>query len=195
MDRIRKADASRHRLHGSRLLRRPVFGFAGSLAAVEEVLPTVRRLEGSCDAHQKVLRCFRYCKPRDELALGRVKESPFPNEAVSEPKDETVKVLSSRRLQLRLEMGDRNELPIDFRFLGLRLWVVQHPDTQLGTLAQGVKVGPGTRMPRHPACDRTKRKWRLESLRDPTSWQLEEEHQSEHPWRQETKPCFAGWLR
>ena len=47
-----------------------------------------------------------------DLALGRVKESPFPNEAVSELKNEIVKVLSSRGLQLRREMGDRNELPI-----------------------------------------------------------------------------------
>ena len=39
-------------------------------------------------------------------------------------------------------------------------------------------------MPRHPALYRPKRKWRLDSQRDPTSWQLEEEHQSEHPWRQ-----------
>ena len=80
-----------------------------------------------------------------ELALGRVKECPFPNEAVSELKDEIVKVLSSRGLQLRREKGDRNKVPIDFRFLELLLEVAQDPDTQLGTLAQRVKVGPGTR--------------------------------------------------
>ena len=105
-----------------------------------------------------------------ELALGRVKQCPFPNEAVSELKNEIVKVLSSRGLQLIREKGDRNELPIDFRFLDLLLRVAQDPDTQLGTFAQGVKVGPGTRMPRHPALYRPRRKWRLESQRDPTSW-------------------------
>ena len=119
-----------------------------------------------------------------ELALGRVKERPFPNEAVSELKNEIVKVLSSRGHQLRRENDDRNELPIDFRFLSLLLRVTQDPDTKLGTFVRGVKVGPGTRMPRHPALYRPKRKWRLDSQRDPTSWQLEEEHQSEHPWRQ-----------
>ena len=66
-----------------------------------------------------------------DLALGRVKESPFPNDAVSELNNEIVKVLSSRGIQLRREKGDRNELPIDFRFLGLLLRVAQDPDTQL----------------------------------------------------------------
>ena len=70
------------------------------------------------------------------------------------------------------------------RFLDLLLRAAQDPDRQLGSFAQGVKVGPGTRMPRHPALYRPKRKWRLDSQRGPTSWQLEEEHHSEHPWRQ-----------
>ena len=39
-------------------------------------------------------------------------------------------------------------------------------------------------MPRHPALYRPKRRWRLESQRDPTNWQQEEEKQSESPWRQ-----------
>ena len=102
-----------------------------------------------------------------DLALGRVKECPLPNEAVRELKDEIVNLLSSRGLQLRREeevvsvlssrgvkleraSGDRDELPIDFRVLDLLLRAAEDPDTQLGAFAQRVKVGPGTRMPRHP---------------------------------------------
>ena len=128
--------------------------------------------------------CFRTAKLLMDLALGRVKECPFPNEAVRELKDEIAKVLSSRGLQLRRESGDRDELPIDFRFLDLLLRAAEDPDTQPGAFAQGVKVGPGARMPRHPALCRPKMKWRLDSQKDPTNWQQQEEVQPGFPWRQ-----------
>ena len=86
-----------------------------------------------------------------DLALGRIKECPFPIEAVNSLKKEIVDSLSSRGLNLKREEGDRDELPIDFRFLDLLLRAAHDPDRQLGSFAQGVKVGPGTRMPRHPA--------------------------------------------
>ena len=60
-------------------------------------------------------------------------------------------MLSSRGLQLNRASGDRDELPIDFRFLDLLLRASEDPDTHLGGFAQGVKVGPGTRMPKHLA--------------------------------------------
>ena len=41
------------------------------------------------------------------------------------------------------------------------------PEVHPGAFAQGVKVGPGTRMPRLPALHRPKRRWRLESQMDP----------------------------
>ena len=92
-------------------------------------------------------------------------------------------VLSSRGLQLNRAGGDRDELPLGFRFLDLLLRASDDPDTRLGGFTQGVKVGPGTRMPRNPA-HRPKRRWRLESQRGPTNWQQEEEKQWESPWRQ-----------
>ena len=55
-----------------------VFGFAGSRAAVEEELPTVRQLESGCDARQKVLRCLRYCKTLDGVGAGASQRVPFP---------------------------------------------------------------------------------------------------------------------
>ena len=112
---------------------------------------------------------------------------------MSELKDEVVNELSSRGLQLNRASGDRDELPIDFRFLDLLLRAAVDPDTQLGTFAHGVKVGPGTRMPRHPALYRPKGKWRLDSQRDPTNWQQEEEKQSEYPM--ETELCIVGRFR
>ena len=72
--------------------------------------------------------------------------------------------------------GDRNELPIDFWFLDLILRASADPEVHQGAFAQGVKVGPGTRMPRLPALYRPKRRWRLESQRDPQAY-LEEEEQ------------------
>ena len=119
-----------------------------------------------------------------DLAPGRVKECPFPSEAVRERKAGIVEATSARGLNLHGEEDDRNELPIDFRFLGLLLRASEDPDTQLVNFAQGVKVGPGTRVPRNPALYRPKRKWRLESQRGPTNWQQEEERQSEAPRRQ-----------
>ena len=122
--------------------------------------------------------CFGAAKLLMDLALGRVKECPFPNEAVRELKDEVVNVLSSRGLKLKRESGARDELPIDFRFLDFFLRASEDSDTQLGAFAQGVKVGPGKRMPTHSALYRPMRRWRLESQRVPTNWQQEEEKQA-----------------
>ena len=148
---------------------------AEALASRGRWPPSVRRFPQS-DSWKAVVvlirrfsECFGTAKLLMDVALGRVKECPFPNEAVRELKDEVVQVLSSRGLQLKRESGDRDELPIDFRFLDLLLRAAKDPDTQLGAFAQGV--------PRHPAL------YRLESQWDPTNWQ-EEEMQSEYPWRQ-----------
>ena len=92
------------------------------------------------------------------LALGRVEKCPFPDEAVRELKEEDVGLLSSRGLPLNRAGGDSNELPIVFRFLDLLLRASEDPDVHLGGFAQGVKVGPGTRMPRNPSLYRPKRK-------------------------------------
>ena len=46
-------------------------------------------------------------------------------------------MLSSRGLQLKRESGDRDEFPIDFRFLDLLLRAAEDPDTLLGAFAKG----------------------------------------------------------
>ena len=92
-----------------------------------------------------------------DLALGRVEKCPFPSESVRELKGEIIGLLSSRGLNLNRASGDRNELPIDFRFLALLLRASEDPDTQLRNFPQGVKVEPGTRMPRNPALYKQRR--------------------------------------
>ena len=148
-----------------------------SLASPGRWSPSERRYPQS-DAWNAVLvlvkrfsEVFGTTKLLMDLALGRIKECPFPIDAVTSLKNEIVDGLSSRGLNLKREEGDRDELPIDLRFLDLLLRAAQDPDKQLGSSAQGVKVGPGTRMPRHPALYRPKRKWRLE-VRAPVASKL-----------------------
>ena len=126
-----------------------------------------------------------------DLALGRVEKCPFPCESVRELKGEIIGLLSSRGLKLNRASGDRNELPIDFRFLAFLLRASEDPDTQLGNFAQDVKVGPGTRMPRNPALYKPKRKWRLEQQRNPQNWLLEDEAQAGSPLRHASLVGFA----
>ena len=52
---------------------------------------------------------------------------------------------------MRRKEGDRTDVPIDFRFLDLLLRTAGDLEVCLGKYAQGVRVGPGTRMPRLPA--------------------------------------------
>ena len=46
---------------------------------------------------------------------------------------------------------DRTDLPIDYRFLELLLDASGDPEVGLGLFARGVRVGPGSRLPRLPA--------------------------------------------
>ena len=81
MDRIRKADASRHRLYGSWFLRRSVFGFAGSLEPSKRKYPQ----PDSWKAVVMLVKKFSdfFCGTAEllmKLALGRVRECLFPSE-------------------------------------------------------------------------------------------------------------------
>ena len=75
--------------------------------------------------------------------------------------------------------GDRTDVPINFRFLQMLLQIA---DDRLGDYSQGVRVGPGTRMPRLPALYRPKKKWRLASQFDPLDY-LEGSTDSTTVWR------------
>ena len=112
-------------------------GLAGPLAS-----PSMRRYPQSDNWKAVVVvvkrfsECFGTATLLMELALGQVRGCLFPNDAVRELKDEVVDVLSSRGFQQNREGGDRDELPIDFRFLDLLLRAAEDPDTQRGTFAQ-----------------------------------------------------------
>ena len=128
-----------------------------------------------------------------DLALDRVEVMPFPAQDVAHHKDGMVAAQHQRGLSLQRLVGDRDELPIDFRFLDLLLRGSGDPEVHLDTFAQRVKVGLGTRMPRLPSLYKRKRRWRLPEQRDPLNY-LEDERQSEKPWRQThaSDTCWSG---
>ena len=73
-------------------------------------------------------------------------------------------------------------MPIDYRFLHVLLQLAGDPEMGLGEYSQGVRVGPGTRMPRLLALFRPKRKWRLSSQQDPLDY-LEQSIDPGSVWR------------
>ena len=71
-----------------------------------------------------------------DLALGRVEEMPFPSQEVASLKAEIVSALQIRGLRLNRQAGDRDELPVDFRFIDLLLRASEDPERHLGSFAQ-----------------------------------------------------------
>ena len=104
------------------------------------------------------------------LALGRVKEPPFEARAVQELKESVIAELHGRGIHLERKLGDREDLPIDKRNLDLLLRTAGDPEVGLGEYAQGVRVGPGVRMPRLPALYRQKKRWRIPEQSDPLDY-------------------------
>ena len=117
------------------------------------------------------------------LALGKVEGCPFDAKETVALKNELIEDMEKHGLDVGRKQGDREELPIDFRFLGMLLRAAEDPEIGLGDFAQGVRVGPGSRMPRLPALYRPKRKWRLASEADPRAYLEEEDHGAESAWR------------
>ena len=116
------------------------------------------------------------------LAMGQVTECPFPAEEVEKLKRDVTELAASSGFALDRRAGDRVDVPIDFKFLQLVLRDADDPETGLGEYSQGVKVGPGTRMPRLPALYRPKKKWRLASQVDPVDY-LEQATDPGEVWR------------
>ena len=118
-----------------------------------------------------------------KLALGRVKECPFKPADVKALKDEVTMNLASMGIDLERSSGDRDDVPIDFRFLDFLLRAAEDPEVGIGNFAKGVRVGPGVRMPRLPALYKRKKKWRLASQADLRNYLEDEEAGGEHTWR------------
>ena len=105
-----------------------------------------------------------------DLAMGKVEESPFPPDEVLRLKSTVAGAAGRAGIRMHRESGDRVDVPIDYRFLDVLLRAADDPEIGLGEYAQGVKVGPGTRMPRLPALYKPNRKWRLPSQVDPLDY-------------------------
>ena len=116
------------------------------------------------------------------LAMGQVKTCPFLQEDVEALKEEIIRSALDYGFSLERKPGDRTDVPIDSRFLQL-LHLSGDPGTGLGEYSQGVKVGPGTKMPRLQALYKPKRKWRLASQYDPHDY-LEHATEQGIVWRQ-----------
>ena len=108
------------------------------------------------------------------LALGKISECPFSSDSVQSLKHTVIRSLAARGFSLNREEGDREDIPLDFRYLDLLLRASRDPEVALGSFARGVRVGPGARLPRLPALYRTKKKWRLANQGDPDDYREEE---------------------
>ena len=127
----------------------------------------IRRLR----AEASVADCFRHFTYHHgteqlsvSLAMGKIDACPFPPDDVAQLRQA---VAAGCGHQIERRSGDRTDVPIDYRFLDLLLRTAKDPEIGIDEYAQGVKVGPGTRMPRLPALFKPKKKWRLASQADP----------------------------
>ena len=105
-----------------------------------------------------------------DLAMGKIEASPFPPDEIAQLKQAVIDAAGRAGLRILRKSGDRMDVPIDYRFLDILLRAAEDPEVGLGEYAQGVKVGPGTRMPRLPALYKPKKKWRLPSQVDPLDY-------------------------
>ena len=82
--------------------------------------------------------------PAPSLALGKISECPFSPDTIQ-------RGLAARVLSLTRQEGDREDIRLDFRNPDLLLRASRDPEVALGSFAGGVRVGPGTRLPRLPS--------------------------------------------
>ena len=116
------------------------------------------------------------------LALGKVDSCPFGTREISELKADIVTGLKEYGLELRTSERDRQDVLLDYRFIELLLVAARDPEVAIGSFAEGVRVGPGVRLPRLPALYKAKKKWRLPEQSDPLL-HMEKGETGEHAWR------------
>ena len=81
-------------------------------------------------------------------------------------RDEARVILERGSIQFERVEGDRSNVPIDFRLFGGFLQAAEDPEVTIALFAQGLRVGPGSRMPRCPRLHTKKRKWRIQEQRE-----------------------------
>ena len=100
-----------------------------------------------------------------ELALSRHGKSPFNEEVVRKLRGDTKAILEREGIPFERNEHDRTDVPIDFRLLGGLLQAAEDPEVSIASFIEGVRVGPGSRMPRCPKLYAKKRKWRIPDQR------------------------------
>ena len=78
--------------------------------------------------------------------------------------------------------GDREDVPIDYRYLDILLRAAGDPEVGMVEYAQGIRVGPGVRMPRLPALYKQKKRWRIPEQAYPLDY-LECTQEAGGTWR------------
>ena len=101
-----------------------------------------------------------------ELALGRLISSPFSEKSVAVLRDELFRVLSDSGHGIVRGPQDRRELPFDFRLFHSLLSAAGDPEVKMHEFAVGVRVGPGTKLPRCPQIYSKQKKWRMQEQRE-----------------------------
>ena len=101
-----------------------------------------------------------------ELALGRLTSSPFSEKTVTVLRDDLFRLLSDSGHGIVRGPQDRRELLFDFRLFHSLLSAAGDPEVKMREFAVGVRVGPGTKLPRCPQIYSKKKKWRMQEQRE-----------------------------
>ena len=141
-----------------------------SLASPGRWAPSSKVWNRVADCYRRFTRHHGTGQLLVSLAMGKIEECPFPPEDVAGLKQELIDIAAGCGFLMQKKEGDRTDVPIDVRFLDLLLGTAGDPEVGLGEYAQGVRVGPCKRMPRLPALQKPKRKWRLASQMDPLDY-------------------------
>ena len=141
----------------------------GRWAPEDRNYPETKCWFGVVDLFRKFTETFTSAELLVRLSLGKVSRCRFSSSSISELKKAIVDQGRLNGYELRRAVGDWNDVPIDFLFMGLILRIAGDPEIGLGEYSQGARVGPGVRMSRLPALYRPKRHWRLPEQADPLS--------------------------
>ena len=118
------------------------------------------------------------------LALGKVDACPFGDQEILELKADIVAGLAERGTDASILTPEiLRDVLLDYRFIELLLSSAQDPKVAIGSFAEGVRVGPGVRLPRLPALHKAKKKLRLPEQSDPLL-HVEGVDTGEYAWRE-----------
>ena len=105
----------------------------------------------------------------ERLACGKVEDCPFGDE-LNVQREQVYRLFETAGEEPRKKNTDLAS-PLEFRLLGAFLKQAKDPEHDLPDFADGVRVGVGCQMPRVPAVNARKRKWKLKEQEDPDGHQ------------------------